>query len=198
MTKNNAIITNIQGLLDTLEKCVEAEKDISLRDVLDEVGQRSFGPLLLLAGLIMAAPVIGDIPGVPTGVGMFVMMNAVQMLLQRKHFWLPQWMLKQTVSAKNLCRAVAWLRTPARNMDRILKPRLHWLTKRPGSYMIAVTCVLIAFATPIMEVVLLSANVAGVTLVLFGLAVVAHDGLFALGAYALTVAIAAPIGYYVF
>jgi hypothetical protein len=195
VTRNNRI-TNVQGLLDTLEKCVEAEKDISLQDVLDEVGQRSFGPLLLLAGLVMAAPGIGDIPGVPTGVGMFVLMIAGQMLLQRRHFWLPQWMLKRAVSDKHLCKAIGWVRTPAHNIDRLLKPRLLWLTKRPGSYLIALTCVLIALVTPTMELVLFSANVAGLALMLFGLAVVAHDGILALFAYALTVAVAAPIGYY--
>ena len=29
-------------------------------EVLDTVGHRSFGPILLLAGLVMVAPVVGD------------------------------------------------------------------------------------------------------------------------------------------
>lgn len=43
---------------------------------MDEVGRKSFGPLLLLAGLNMTAPVIGDIPGVPVILGVFVLLVA--------------------------------------------------------------------------------------------------------------------------
>lgn len=41
-----------------------------LHDVLDIIGHRSFGPLLLFAGIVMLAPVVGDIPGVPVLMGL--------------------------------------------------------------------------------------------------------------------------------
>ena len=66
-----AKITNIEELLDAIEESIPKSEDLSLENVLDSIGHRSFGPLLLIAGLVMAAPAIGDIPGVPTGTGIF-------------------------------------------------------------------------------------------------------------------------------
>ena len=117
------------------------------------------------------------------------------MLFRRKSFWLPKWLLDRTVSDKTLCKAIGWLRTPARYVDRMIKARLSWLTSGAGAYAIAVTCVVIALATPSMEVVPMSANIAGVAITAFGLAVVAHDGAVALFAYFLTAATGA-LAYY--
>jgi hypothetical protein len=57
---------------------------------MDAVGRRSFGPLLLLAGIVLAAPGVGDIPGVPTVMGLFILLVSGQMLFDRDHFWMPQ------------------------------------------------------------------------------------------------------------
>ncbi len=193
--KGTRRITSIGELLDALDKLVEAEKDISLRRVLEEVGHRSFGPLLLLAGLVMSAPGLGDIPGVPTATGIFVLLVAGQMLLKRNHVWLPNWLLERTVSDERLAKAVSWLRTPARYLDYAVKKRVVAITNGAGAYAIALTCVAIALTTPSMEVVLFSANIAGVAIAAFGLALIAHDGLVALLAFLLTAAMAALVAY---
>jgi hypothetical protein len=135
---------------------VKKKNDISLRIVLEEVGHRSFGPLLLLAGLIMAAPGIGDIPGVPTGVGIFTLLVAGQMLLRRDHVWLPAWLLERSISDERLAKTVAWVRKPARYLDLIVKKRLVTFTHNAGALAISATCSVIALLTPFMEVVLFS------------------------------------------
>ena len=81
-----AKITNIEDLLDAIEKASDKDKDLALGDVLDSVGHRSFGPLLLLAGLVMAAPGIGDIPGIPTATGIFTALVAGQMIIAPRLF----------------------------------------------------------------------------------------------------------------
>ena len=150
------------------------------------IGRRSFGPLLLLAGVIAVSPVIGDIPGVPSTVGILVLLTAGQMLLQREYFWLPRWILERSVSRSTLCKALQWLKRPARVIDRFLRPRLTAFTYRAGSSVIATVCVLIAAAMPAMEVVPLTANGAGAALTAFGLSLIAHDGLLAIVAFAFT------------
>lgn len=45
--------TNLEELLDRLDEAAEEEDDVTLDTVMDEVGRRSFGPLLLLTGLLM-------------------------------------------------------------------------------------------------------------------------------------------------
>lgn len=190
-----AKITNIEELLDAIEKSVGKSKDLSLGDVLDSVGHRSYGPLLLLAGLVMAAPGVGDIPGLPTGTGIFVALVAGQMIIGRNYLWLPRWLLKRKISAETICKAIGRLRKPARYVDRVIKPRLAGITYNSGRWGIALACLGIAVATPAMEVVLFSANAAGAALAAFGLSLMAHDGLLTLIAYAFTFGAAAALLY---
>ena len=165
-------VSNLQQLLDRINGAAQQNNPVSLGDVMQMVGQRSFGPLLPLAGLITLAPVIGDIPGVPTIVGVVLFLIAIQMLFGRGHFWLPQWLLRRSLARKKLHEALAWLRPPARFVDRWLRPRLTRFTDGAAAYVIAAICAIIAAALPVMEVVPFSANVAGAALTAFGLALI--------------------------
>ncbi len=177
--------TNLEELLDRFARAAEESDPVSLDRVMDEVGRRSFGPLLLMAGLITAAPGIGDIPGVPTLLGAFVLLVSVQLLMMRQRFWLPKWLLNRSISAKKLHKIAAskWLRRPAAWVDRLLRPRLAKLTGKAGARAIAVACVIMALAMPATEVVLFSANGVGAGLVAFGVSLTAHDGLLAVVGY---------------
>jgi hypothetical protein len=88
-----ATVTNAVSLIDTLEKCVKEGSPLSLSEAFDAIGHRSSGPLLLLAGLVMASPGVGDVPGVPVIVGAFVFLITIQIITGHKHFWLPQILL---------------------------------------------------------------------------------------------------------
>ncbi|HUF22461.1 MAG TPA: exopolysaccharide biosynthesis protein [Burkholderiales bacterium] len=174
---------NLEQLLDQIALAADGREDVSLDAILNVIGHRSFGPVLLVAGLITLAPIIGDIPGVPTIMGLFVLLVAVQVLIRQEHFWLPRWMLERSVAERKLCKSVQWLRRPARFIDRLLRPRLTALTGAAGLYAIAIACALIALAMPLMEVVPFSANAAGLILTSFGLSLIARDGLLALLAF---------------
>ncbi|MCK0754240.1 exopolysaccharide biosynthesis protein [Chromohalobacter japonicus] len=180
----------LAGLDHLLERIGQAprrdDERVQLGDMLTAVGQGSFGSLLLVPGVITLLPLVGDIPGVPTLMALLVLLVAGQLLLGRRTFWLPQWLLKRSVSRVKLDKAVAWMRKPARAIDRLLKPRLTWLTQRAGTYLVALFCFLIALAMPLMEVVPFSANGAGLALMMFGLSLMANDGLWALLALILT------------
>lgn len=172
---------NLEELLDRFDEAANDNHEVSLDVMMDEVGRRSFGPLLLLAGVIMMAPLIGDIPGVPVILGLFVLLVTLQMLIGRDHFWLPQWLLKQSVSSEKLKKATnKWLRKPARGIDRLLRKRLEIFTGLAGARAIAMGSALLALATPIAEFIPFSANGVGAAITLFGLALIAHDGLVAL------------------
>lgn len=163
--------------------------------MLDEVGRRSFGPMLLLAGLVAVAPVIGDIPGVPTIVGVFVVLIAGQLVFRRQQIWLPRWLLKRSVRQDKLCKALEWMRKPARFVDRLLRPRLESYTGPKATYAMAILCIVIGVAMPAMEVVPFSANFAGAALSAFGLSLIARDGLLALLGFIFTAATAGVVVY---
>jgi hypothetical protein len=181
-------LTNLDQLLHRLCDGAGDGDKVSIGALVEAVGNRSFGPLILVAGLIALSPLSG-IPGIPTTVAVIVGLVAGQMLFGRKHFWLPQWVLRRSVSRKRFEKALRWVRRPARAIDRLLRPRLTFLTDTIGAYAIAVLCVLIASAMPPMELVPFAATIAGAALTAFGLALIARDGVVALLALILTAGI---------
>lgn len=188
-------IANLQQLLDRIRDAAGDSDQVSLRAIVEQLGSRSFGPLLLLAGLVTLAPLIGDIPGVPTLMATIVLLVAGQLLIGRHYLWLPRWMLARSVARGNVDKAVSWMRRPARLIDRLLRPRLSVFVNGPGVYAIALVCVIIAAATPPMEFVPFTANGAGIALTAFGLALIARDGLVALLALAFTAATLGAVVY---
>jgi hypothetical protein len=168
-------------LLLLLERVAALDTEsVSLREILDALGARSFGPLILAAGLITLAPFVGDIPGVPTLVGFVVALTAVQSLAGRKRIWLPTWILDRSISPKKLRKATRFLQKPAAFLDRGLRPRMSGLVRGTGTHIVAVASLAVAVAMPPMEMIPFSANLAGIALTAFGLAMIVRDGLVAL------------------
>lgn len=187
---------SLEELMDRLEHAAENHAEVSLDLLMDEAGRRSFGPLLLLGGIIMVMPVVGDIPGVPVLLGLYVVLVAGQLLFGRDHFWLPQWLLRRSVRSEKMKHAVRkWLRRPARFVDRFLRHRLGNFTGSAGTRAIAIACVLLALSTPIAEFIPFSANGVGAAIALFGLALIAHDGVMALIGWIVLVATVTLAGY---
>lgn len=178
--------TTMQQLLDRIQVSSKGLEQVPVADILEAVGERSFGPVVLLAGLITIAPLIGDIPGVPTLLGIVVVLTLGQLLCRRHSIWLPSWISGRTVPRGKLVKGVDWLRKPARLLDRVTRPRLTFLVNGPGLYMMALICIAVALAMPAMEMVPFSANGGGAALIAFGLAIVVRDGLVALIATTIT------------
>lgn len=190
---------NLEQLLDQIGKGINEEDDqVFLEDILEVVGRRSFGPLLLVAGVITMTPVIGDIPGVPTIMGCIVFLIAIQLLFRAKHFWLPDILLKRSAEPVKVRKGVEWIRPPAKFIDGFLRPRLTIFTEGPAIYVIAVICLVIAVSMPLIDVVPFSGYVAGLALTAFGLSIMAHDGLVALLALLFTAATAVVVIFNLF
>jgi hypothetical protein len=179
-------LTNIEELLDRIRAAAKDKKQVTVNALYKEVGDRSFGPLILLAGLVTLAPLLGDIPGVPTTVGLVVILVTSQMVIGRSHFWLPKFLLNRSVSSAKLRKALSWLQRPARFVDRLIGPRLVGLTGGAATRVIAGLCLLIGTAMPLMDFVPFTANIAGAALTAFGLSIIARDGLLAIGAFVFT------------
>lgn len=178
---------NLEELLDQITEADQQDGgQVSVEAVLASVGRRSFGPVLLVVGLATLAPLIGDIPGVPTLMATIVVITSVQLLLGRRYFWLPGWILRRSVSGRKMNKALEWSRRPARFIDRFLSRRLVMFAEGPAEYLIAILCLMIALAMPLMEVVPFSANGAGLALTAFGLALIMRDGLLSLIAFVST------------
>ena len=170
---------NLGDMLQRIAQ-VAADRDyVDLATIMDALGTRSFGPVLLLIGVILFSPLSG-LPGMPTAMGIGLALISLQLLIGREAFWLPRWLLDRHVSSGRLQSALQWLDRPARFIDWWLRPRLPVLASDNGAVLIAVICLLLALAMPVMELVPFSATAAGLGVVAFGLALVAIDGLFVL------------------
>jgi hypothetical protein len=167
---------NLTDLIDSIENMKQDASRVSVDDVVQAVGRRSFGPLLLVAGLITLTPIIGDIPGMPTLMAALVLLVSVQLLMGREAFWLPSWLLKRSLARQTFDKGIKLTKKPARWIDGLLRVRLPWLTGYIGIRVTAVVCLLIALAMPPMEFIPFSANGAGLALSLLGLGLVARDG----------------------
>ncbi|WP_367872832.1 exopolysaccharide biosynthesis protein [Luteolibacter sp. Populi] len=178
----------IGELLDRFGEAAEKGDEVSLDDLMDAIGRRSFGPLILMAGIVMSAPGISDIPSVGTITGLFVGLVAGQMLFGRDRFWLPGWLLQRKVSSKTI-RKVAeskWTRRPAKFIDKLVTRRLEAFAGGKANIVVAAACLILALAGPLTEFVPLSGIGVGAALVAFGISLVARDGLMTLVGFGLT------------
>lgn len=177
-----------QTLVDVVEEITHAgdgDGPITVEEIVETVGSRSFGALLLVPGLIVLSPISG-IPGVPSLGGIAIFLIAGQMLLGRKSLWLPGFLLRRSVSQERMGRAERFLLPPARFVDRITGERWTFLTSGIMAYVIAAACVLIAVVMPPLEAILFANVLTAAAVSAFGLALVANDGLLALIAFGFT------------
>lgn len=176
---------DLVGVLDAIEAAAGA-RSVKLDAILDAVGRRAFGPLLVVASLVVLAPGLGDIPGIPTMIALFTATLSLQIVLGREALWLPRWLLRRSVKRRKLAKAVGWLRKPAGWIDHVLRSRLEFLVRGGSGRALAAVAFAFAVVMPVTEIVPFSANLAGIILLSFGLAIIAEDGVMALFGLAAT------------
>src|ERR1700742_2730343 len=120
-------IVNLEQLLTQLGQAAKNHSRVDIGAMLDVIGRKSFGPTLILVGIIASSPLC-SVPSMPTFMGSLVLLTAGQLLFGRKNFWLPQWLLKRKVSRAKYEKALKWMQRPAHFIDRFLHPRLPVLT----------------------------------------------------------------------
>ena len=174
---------NLEQLLERLGGAGEGEETVALGTLLDVTGRRSFGPLLLLTGLVPLSPLSG-IPGLPSVMAVCVLLISAQLLMGRDCFWLPEWVLKREISRQRFDKALRFLNPVARFIDRFIHPRLQRLTRGRAVYGLAIVATAVALLMFPLELVPFANTLCGAAITVFGLALIAHDGLLVLLGYA--------------
>lgn len=189
-------INGLEQLIDRLHAIDRDHDPVDLGALLKQIGRRSFGVILLLAGLLVLIPIIGDIPGVPTLAALLVAIPAIQLLLGRDRFWLPGFLLRRSMTRERLEKSLNFARKPARFVDRFTRRRLPVFVGPLGGRIIGGAALGIALVMPALELIPFSANLAGIALLAFGVAMIARDGLFAAISLATAVAVYILVGYW--
>jgi len=195
--KNSSTPSEVNGLEELVDliRRIDGDHDpVDLETLLQQIGRRSFGSLLLFAGIVVLIPLIGDIPGVPTMSAILVAISSVQLLAGRQHFWLPGFLLKRSISRAQLEKTLDFIRKPARFIDRFTRQRLQIFVSQASTRAIGTATLSVALVMPALELIPFSANLAGITLCAFGIALIARDGLFALISLLTTAAVFVVLG----
>lgn len=177
---------NLEQLLEAIAEAGHGREDVSVAEIHEMIGVRSFGPLLLAVGLIGLTP-IGGIPGLPTVVAIIIVLISGQLLVGRT-FWLPGFIRRRSVQRDRLHKAIGVVRPVARAIDKLLRPRLVRLTAPPVTQVIAAICILIALSMPPLELVPFAGAAPMGAVALFGLGLTARDGFVVVLALALSAA----------
>jgi hypothetical protein len=178
-TRKDHDLSNVEGILETIEEAGDSPDRVSVEDMLDEIGKDALPAIMLAPALIMISPASG-IPGLSSFCAMIIALASLQMVLGRKSLWLPRFISNRSVSRSSVDKAVHWLSRPAHYIDSLLGRRLAMLVRKPFRQMVAVACLAISLVVPFLEFVPFSASIAGTAIAFFALGLVASDGLLVL------------------
>ncbi|XSG81413.1 MAG: exopolysaccharide biosynthesis protein [Methyloligella sp. ZOD6] len=185
----------VEEILDQLEDLASRYDRVTLGDMMNALGNRSYGPFLMIPALLGITP-IGGIPGVPTILAVIIILFAVQILLGLKHLWVPQFLQKRAIPADRMKHSLDKLRPAAERMDRWFRGRLDRLTAEPFVQIAAGACVLLALAIPPLELLPFAVALPALAIAMFGLALLVSDGVLMIAACAVTgLAIATGFGF---
>ena len=186
----------LSEVLDQLETAVHGDK-IAVSEIVETLGRHAFASLMLVFSLISLSPASG-IPGVTTIVAGIVFILVVQMVAGRDHLWLPNLITERRLSTAKLCKGVSWLRRPVRAVEKLSKPRLGVLLRRPWIYLPLVLILGLTLFMPVMEVIPTSGSIASGVIALFAAGLLTRDGVFVLISLALLLAVPVAVWQFAF
>lgn len=168
-------VRNLCTLLDSLVEQTSGDT-VTVADLLSAVGRRAHGPVFLLLGFLAVGP-LTIIPGATWLIALVTVIFAAQVVIGLTHPWMPKRITSFTFKREYLVSSVPKIARYARQVDRLLKPRLIFLTESPFVQMVALASVAAALITFPLGLVPLGPLLPGLTILLFGLALTARDGL---------------------
>ncbi len=170
----NVPVTNLRTMMRSLVLNTERE-DVTVAELLQAIGRRAHGPVFLLLGFIAVSP-LTIIPGANWFVATVILVFALQVVFGFRHPWLPKGVTEFKFKRDHLVQGVAAGERYAHMIDALVKPRLTFLTEPPFIQVVALICVLAALISFPLGLVPLGPLLPSLTVLLFGLALTARDG----------------------
>lgn len=157
-----------------------ADDRLSFGDMLDALGERGFGLLLMLFAIPNLLPFPG-VPGVSFVTGMAILFISVQLILAKDEPAFPDWVSRKSFTRAQLSKFILKTNPLLRWLEKPIRPRLSPLVVGAGERMIGVVGVIhaLTLALPIPMGNLPQA----VALILLALALIELDGVMAILGY---------------
>jgi len=177
------------SLADSLKPFLHMRKaDITLGDMLDQVEIKDGpGPVLLVLTLPVMLPLP---PGFSMVLALPLLLVAPQIVVGRQKVWLPKFLSRRTIKRPALIKVIRRVLPLLKRVEKVVRPRLGFLTRGLGASMVGAACTLIAL---VLVLPIPFANlVPSLAMGAFSIGLTRKDGLFVLGGYGL-IALAALV-----
>lgn len=188
-TRNAAHPDGLADVLDELANNINRDSDlggIRIGVLLNAVGRRSYGPLLLLCGLIAVSPLTA-LPFTTSIVAAITLLIAGQMALGLKRPWLPKAVLDIRVPRKAFFAFLDSARPAADRLDGVvLRERWTFMTVPLFVNAVALCVCAAALITFPLSLIPFAPFAPGLAIVMFGLGMTARDGVWLAIGIALT------------
>ncbi|MDJ0822996.1 MAG: exopolysaccharide biosynthesis protein [Paracoccaceae bacterium] len=160
----------------------DGDTAVSVRDMMQRFGERSFVSAILVPALILISP-ISAIPGTPTIGALIILLIAIQAVFGRQHLWLPGFLMRRSLSPERLEKGLDWLEKPVAWVDRHTKRRFSLLTRRPLSLLVLLTIMATVTVWPFLELLPLVTTTGAAAVSLFAIGLLTNDGAFIVAGY---------------
>jgi len=111
-------------LLNILQE--HQQERVALKEVLRGMGDRAFGPALLICAIPEALPL--PVAGFSAIIGIPLMLISGQLFLGFKRVWLPRWIAKRSFKRKFLEQAIYKMLHYLKKIERLVRPRWYFMS----------------------------------------------------------------------
>jgi hypothetical protein len=120
-----------------------AGERVRLRDLVNALGDRAFGLLILIFALPNAVG-LGTIPGLSTVFGVPQMFIAAQMALGWHKPWLPDWVLEKSLARGDFLKMVSTSTPYLQRAEKLLRPRWAFMSSYFAERLLGIVFLLMA------------------------------------------------------
>lgn len=140
--KSKVLSEDLKNLVQNSDR-----QTFTVADFVTTAGDRAFGLVLLLLALPSALPIPATGISTPLGIGIFFI--GLQMCAGRELLWLPEKVLKIKINrglARSLVSGLTWVLD---RIEKIVRPRMHWMGTRWGSFLVGAQVALLSLVMQI-------------------------------------------------
>jgi hypothetical protein len=127
MQKPKPSLQTSQLLQELLQQ--HPENLIRMEVLINGLGNRAFGPVVLICALPEALPL--PIAGISAVIGIPLLLLSIQLLLGFSKPWLPQWLGNRSIKRQNLEQAIHYILRFLRKFEYVIRPRWKFATTPP-------------------------------------------------------------------
>lgn len=178
-------------ILDKVDEIASGE-DTDLHTVIAAFGDRAFGPVLTLCGLLHLTP-IAAVPGIPIALGVVIISFAGQLVFGRDTPWMPEFLRKVKIKQSAIEKTRKRIGPILSKVDTLIRPRYKWAATDTARTIAALISVIFAITLLPLGSVPFGVVIPGLIITLIGLGITARDGLILMLGFSLSIGAGAII-----